>query len=151
MFLKAMSKFTTGITIVTMKEDGKTIGMTVNAFMSISLDPMFVAISIDKNANMHDKFYENQKVGISILKEGQKMISQFFAKQIKKKVIISYMDLEEVPVIKDSLVMLSGEVKKSFKAGDHTIFLVKIMDININEGEPLLYFDSNYQKLCYEI
>lgn len=46
----AMGKFATGITIVNTEYKDEIMGMTVNAFMSVSLDPKLIAISIDKKA-----------------------------------------------------------------------------------------------------
>src|SRR5690625_6620049 len=54
LFRDAMGKFATGITIVTTNYENEVMGMTVNAFMSISLEPKLIAISIDESASMYD-------------------------------------------------------------------------------------------------
>lgn len=55
LFRDAMGKFATGITVVSMYDKEEAAGMTVNAFMSISLNPMLIAVSIDEGASMYDK------------------------------------------------------------------------------------------------
>src|SRR5690625_5500062 len=98
-----MGKFVTGITVVTTKDDKDIHGMTVNAFMSISLDPKLIAISIDENASMYTKLQETKRFGISILKEEQKEISMIFAKQMERDREIQYTFQDGVPVIEDTL------------------------------------------------
>ncbi len=61
-----------GVTIVTTKVNDQTHGMTANAFMSVSLDPQLITISIDNNAKMLDYIKESGKFAVSILKDEQK-------------------------------------------------------------------------------
>lgn len=147
LFRDAMGKFATGITIVTADYNNEIIGMTVNAFMSISLEPKLIAISIDESASMYDKLQKTNKFGVSILKEEQEDISMIFAKQIEKDREINYLRQDDIPVIKDSLVTISCHVKEMVKAGDHLIFIAEVSDIAINEGDPLIYAGSNYRSL----
>jgi flavin reductase (DIM6/NTAB) family NADH-FMN oxidoreductase RutF len=147
LFRDAMGKFATGITVVTADYNNEIIGMTVNAFMSISLDPKLIAISIDENASMYDKLLEVKKFGVSILKEEQKEVSMIFAKQIEQEHEIDYHHQDGIPVIEKSLVTLSCHVKEMVSAGDHMIFIAEVSGIAINEGQPLIYASSKYQSL----
>lgn len=147
LFRDAMGKFATGITIVTTDYNEEIIGMTVNAFMSISLEPKLIAISIDESASMYDKLQETKKFGVSILQKKQKDLSMIFAKQIEQNQKINYFHQDDIPVIEDSLVTISCHVKDMVKAGDHLIFIAEVSDIAINEGEPLIYVESEYQSL----
>lgn len=147
-FRDAMGKFTTGITIVSLKDkSGNRLGMTVNAFMSISLQPQLIAISIGENASMHPQLLETKTLGISILSEEQKVISMIFSKQKEKDREIPFIDIDGTPVIEDSLATLTCTVKKSIKAGDHTIFIAEVDHLNVNEGNPILYFGGNYRTI----
>lgn len=146
MFRDAMGKFATGITVVTTEDDGEIMGMTVNAFMSISLNPKLIAISIDKKATLYNKLQETKKFGVSMLKENQKELSMIFAKQMKNDRKINYTYQDGVPVIKDTLAMLSCSVKDMIKAGDHMIFIGEVTDITINDSDPILYFNGAYHQ-----
>lgn len=66
-FRRAMGHFATGVTIITTKVDEGIHGMTENAFMSVSLDPKLVAISIDNRANIINKIDSSQKFAVSLL------------------------------------------------------------------------------------
>lgn len=150
LFRDAMGKFATGITIVSMNDEGKNIGMTVNAFMSISLNPKLIAVSIDESASMYDKLNNTEKFGISILKEDQQELSMIFARQKEKDREIEFVDLDGVPVLKDALATLSCKVINKVKAGDHLIYIAEVTDLTIDEGSPILYFGGKYRKILPE-
>lgn len=147
MFRDAMGKFATGISIVSIYDNNVPKGMTVNAFMSISLDPMLIAISIDENATMYNDLQKAEKLGISFLKDSQKDISRYFARQLELEYEIAFIDQDGAPVLKDSLASISCLIKNKIKAGDHLIFIAEVTDIIINDGEPLVYFGGTYRYL----
>ena len=147
MFRDAMGKFATGITVVTMEQNRDITGMTVNAFMSISLDPKLIAISVGEDASMYSPLQETKKFGVSILREDQEQLSMIFARQIINDQKINYTYQDGVPVIQDTLATISCSVKDMVKAGDHMIFIAEVTDLSINEGKPILYFNGNYQKM----
>src|SRR5699024_9851370 len=90
LFREVMEKFATGITVVTTLNDQEIVGMTVNAFMSISLDPKLVAISIDESATMYNILPQTKQFGVSILRKEQKDLAMIFAKQKEKDRDIDY-------------------------------------------------------------
>jgi|SRR5690625_666485 len=147
LFRDAMGKFATGITIVTTNYENEVMGMTVNAFMSISLEPKLIAISIDESASMYDILQETKKFGVSILTKNQKDLSMIFAKQIEEDREVNFLQQDGIPVIEDSFVTLSCHVQDMIKAGDHMIFIAEVSEIVINEGEPLAYAESKYQSI----
>lgn len=147
LFRDAMGKFATGITVVSMYDEKEPIGMTVNAFMSISLDPMLIAVSIDEGATMYDKFKQKQSFGISMLRDSQKELSSYFARQIDLDYEVQLIDQSGVPVVDNALANLSCEVEQQVEAGDHTIIIAKVHDITVNEGDPVIYFGSEYRYL----
>ena len=147
LFRDTMGKFATGITVVSIDYHGEILGMTVNAFMSVSLEPRLIAISIDEKASMYNKLQETQKFGLSILAEDQKEISMIYAKQMKKDREISYSMLDDIPVISDSIATLSCHLKDTAKAGDHMIFIAEVTDLTVKEKEPILFFGGEYRTI----
>lgn len=147
LFRDAMGKFATGITIVSINDNNEYRGMTVNAFMSISLNPKLIAVSIDENAGMYDKLKNTTKFGVSMLKEEQRDLSMIFARQKEKDRVIEFIVRDDVPVIKDALATLSCEVDQKVKAGDHLILIAKVTDITIQDGSPILYYGGKYRSM----
>ncbi|WP_284140072.1 MULTISPECIES: flavin reductase family protein [unclassified Virgibacillus] len=146
-FRDAMGKFTTGITIVSVDYKDEVFAMTVNAFMSISLNPRLIAISIAEKASMYPKLLEAKRFGLSVLKEEQKDISMIFAKQKEKDRQIPFSQLQQNPIIENALAMLSCTVVDTHKAGDHVIFIAEVEDLKTNNGSPLLYYGGKYEQI----
>lgn len=147
LFRDTMGKFATGITIVSAEYKGEMVGMTVNAFMSVSLDPKLIAISIDENASMYTKLQETKRFGLSILKEEQKELSMIFSKQMEKDRAIPYIMQDDVPVIEGSIATLTCKVMDTAKAGDHMIFIAEVTNIQANDGEPILFYGGKYRNI----
>jgi flavin reductase (DIM6/NTAB) family NADH-FMN oxidoreductase RutF len=145
MFRNAMGKFATGVTIITTELDGEVHGMTANAFMSVSLNPRLVVISIGEKAKMLNKINESGKFAVNILGEDQKKVSMQFAGQIKEEQVeIEFERLGELPVIKNSLANISCKIYSQQVAGDHTLFIGEVTGIVLREGTPLTFFEGKY-------
>lgn len=146
-FRDAMGKFATGVTVITTDIDGEPHGMTANAFMSVSLNPKLVLISIKENAKMLDKINRSGKFAVNILSGDQQEVSMLFAGQIKEKREPEFDRLNEISVVKDALANIVCSVYGKQVAGDHTLFLGEVEDIVLREGNPLTFFAGKYGQL----
>lgn len=149
LFRQAMGHFATGITVVsaidTATKDEK--GITVNAFMSLSVDPLLIAISLRNQASIIDVLTEADQFGISVLAEDQQDYSMIFANQKQTDQTVAFDYIEQTPVLPNALVQLVCEKESEVVAGDHTIYIAKVNHIETKEGEPLIYYNGQYRKL----
>ncbi|BDG35546.1 flavin reductase family protein [Saccharococcus caldoxylosilyticus] len=148
LFRNAMGKFATGVTVITTELDGNVHGMTANAFMSVSLNPKLVLVSIGEKAKMLEKIQQSKKYAVNILSQDQKVLSMNFAGQLEKPVDVQFERLGGLPVIKDALAQISCQVVNEVQAGDHTLFIGEVTDIKITEQDPLLFFSGKYHQLA---
>lgn len=146
-FRQAMGQFATGVTVITTLNDAEPHGMTANGFMSISLDPELVAISIGHKAATLDKIKASNMFGVSILKYEQIDVSKRFAGQIQVDSPFEFEYVENFPLIPNSIMRTVCEVVEQVEAGDHTIFLGKPKLIEVNEGDPLLFYQGKYRQV----
>ncbi|WP_047985237.1 flavin reductase family protein [Ornithinibacillus californiensis] len=149
-FRNAMGKFATGITVVSMKYGNQIIAMTVNAFMSVSLSPKLIAISINQQASMHNKFASGKPIGISILTREQESLSSYLAKQLEEIEEIEFVNLNETPVLKGATAILACKIVDSIRAGDHTIFIAEVTEFAVSDEEPVIFYNGKYRKLVEE-
>ncbi|BAM47481.1 flavin reductase family protein [Amphibacillus xylanus] len=149
LFRKAMGRFATGITVVsTLDQKTEEVkGITVNAFMSISLDPYLIAISIRNQSSMITQLNENDQFGVSVLGEDQEKYSMIFANQIKSDQPVEFDWVDNTPVLPDALVQLVCEKESEVVAGDHTVYIAKVKKIVTKEGDPLIYYNGEYREL----
>lgn len=143
-FRQAMGRFATGVTVITTKVGEEIHGMTANAFMSISLDPKLVTISVDNNASMLEKINKSGKYAVSFLSAEQQNISMHFAGQKKEENPIDFELISDMPVIENALTTVVCDVDQAIEVGDHTLFIGKVQDIQVREGEPLLFYCGKY-------
>ncbi|HWO98716.1 MAG TPA: flavin reductase family protein [Bacillus sp. (in: firmicutes)] len=146
-FRNAMGKFATGVTVITTLLEDEAHGMTANAFMSVSLNPRLVLISIGEKARMLDKINESGKFAVNILSDDQKDLSMHFAGQIKEKRQVEFDWINELPVIKNALANIVCKVHSKQVAGDHTLFIGEVTDIVMCEGAPLAFYEGKYSKV----
>ena len=66
LFKKSLSKFTTGVTIITINKDGVMLGKTVNSFAALSLKPTLVLFSLDKKSSSIEKYLNAKNIGIKV-------------------------------------------------------------------------------------
>jgi flavin reductase (DIM6/NTAB) family NADH-FMN oxidoreductase RutF len=154
-FRNALGQFATGVTVVTVeREPGSVFGMTANAFTSVSLNPMLILICVDERAKILPLLHRKKRFGISVLKQGQQAISEYFAQgeqnsEAEHRLALRYRWTPEgVPVLEDSVVQLSCSVVATHVAGDHTIIVGKVEDAEIHGGEPLLFFRGEYRHIA---
>lgn len=145
-FRQAMGKFSTGVTVVTAPIKEGTHGMTVNAFMSVSLDPQLITISLDHKTKLYKHADEIQRFGVSILREEQEDVSMIFAKQLDDP-FDDFTTLDDIPVINNALTTLACTVINSVEAGDHMLLIAEVDEIDLRDGKPLIYYDRAYRKV----
>ncbi|HMJ09325.1 MAG TPA: flavin reductase family protein [Pyrinomonadaceae bacterium] len=149
-FRTALSRFASGVTVVTTKDkDGRLFGLTVSAFCSVSLDPPLVLICIEKATGSYHAFLESKDFVVNILSVDQAEISERFASQIPDKFAATEFtfNIDGIPVLSGCLANLECRVKQTVDGGDHSIFIAEVDQAAIFDGDPLLYFRSDYQKI----
>lgn len=144
----AMGRFATGVTIILSEnEHGEVRGMTANAFMSVSLDPKLILISVDNRANMKSIIEQAGKFSVNILADNQVNVSKQFAGQLKEDIEIEFDLSHNTAVIEGSLVNIVCDVYDTVIEGDHTLFVGKVEHLTVNEGNPLIFNQGKYETL----
>ncbi len=145
----ACGQFGTGVTVITTNCDGRDHGMTANAFMSISLDPPLVAISIAKNAKMLLNIQKAGRFAVSVLAEGMEDLAWHFAGKPKPDLCDFFERREDLPVIANAAATFVAELADEILAGDHTIFLGRVRDMSHDLSKrPLLFFRGRFGGLA---
>ena len=141
-FKEAMGNYPTGVTVVTaFNEDQKPMGLTVNSFASVSLEPLLILWSIDKRVTSYDAFLKVDKFSVNILAADQEDLCKLFSSKVDDR--FSQCDWKKselnLPVLTNTLSVLQCKVFKKVEAGDHTIIIGEVLDIQNESKEPLLY------------
>ena len=151
-FRRTLGMFATGVTVITTqaKDQGseQVHGMTANAFMSVSLRPPLVVISVDRRAKMHALLHEGRRYGISVLADEQRSLSDRFAGRATEGTEEVAFDLvHDTPLVRGALAHLVARVVRSNWGGDHSLFVGQVEYARYGEGRPLLFQGGRYQHL----
>lgn len=144
-FRNTLSRFASGVTVVTTVDEGSVHGMTVSAFMSVSLEPLLIAISIEKRARTHGLLAAVGRFGVSVLADGQEAYSRHFAGTPQPELPPAYQWHQGAALLPDALAHLICRVVAAYPGGDHTIYLGEVEYLAYRRGgRPLVHYNGQY-------
>jgi flavin reductase (DIM6/NTAB) family NADH-FMN oxidoreductase RutF len=148
-FRAVMSRFATGVTVVTTCAGDERVGITVNAFCSVSLDPPLVLICVEHGSQVHDALIASGVFAVNFLSRDQENLSVCFAGHSEERFssfcgVTSHTIATGAPIFDDSLGFVDCRIVATYPGGDHTIILGQVEAQEAYDGEPLLYYRSQY-------
>jgi flavin reductase (DIM6/NTAB) family NADH-FMN oxidoreductase RutF len=152
-FRRTLGMFATGVTVVTTKRGEQVHGMTANAFMSVSLRPPLILISVDRRAKMNALLHEGVRYGVSVLEAGQAAVSDRFAGRVTSDDAGPepvFEIVNDTPLVQDALANLVARVVRSYWGGDHSLFLGQVEYVRYGDGTPLLFHGGRYERVVQE-
>ena len=149
-FRNALGRFASGVTVVTTCYEGRTHGMTANAFVSVSLLPPLVLVSIDNRAYLHRVLPEAGRYGVSVLAEDQEILSNHFAGRTVEGLHIRFVERRGMPLLAGAVAYFVVQVIDAHPAGDHTLYIGQVEHFEADDGRPLLFHAGKYRQLPSE-
>lgn len=150
-FKEAMSRFPSGVTVITTNFGKQFFGFTASSFTSVSLKPPLILFCLNKNSYSIGGFEKSDKFAVSILAEHQTDISEHFAQSRPNKFTEIAYELGAAtacPLIDGAICHIECRKYASYEAGDHIIFIGEVINIVIkNDLKPLVYFHKSYANL----
>lgn len=147
-FRQTLGYFATGISVVTTQDSqGQFVGLTVNSFSSVSLNPPLVLFSLDKRSSGLQTFQDSNCFAVNILSDKQETISSTFSSDVDNKFldIQTYQLKTGAPLIKNCLTVLDCRTVRQYDEGDHIIFIGEVQEFQSLEGNPLLFYCGQYR------
>jgi flavin reductase (DIM6/NTAB) family NADH-FMN oxidoreductase RutF len=150
-FKAAMASFAAGVTVVTTLDstDGPQ-ALTATAFSALSASPPLCLVCVDKRARAHPALLERKRFAVNILSATQRALSLQFSNRTGDKfagVDWSRGPATGCPLIPGSLAFVECETVEVYGGGDHDIFVGRLLDVKVRDGEPLVYFRGSYAAL----
>lgn len=144
-FRKACGAFGTGVTVVSTRCGAVDHAMTANAFMSISLDPPIVAVSIADQARMCPILREAGKFSISILPQSAQNLALHFAGRHDPQLSHPFRDHNGLPVIGEASAWFTADVCDVVHIGDHHVFFGRVNEVfTRSDIEPMIYLQGKF-------
>ena len=145
---RTLGMFATGVTVITTLASEQIHGMTANAFMSVSLEPPLVLISVDRRTKMCVLLHRECRFGVSVLADDQRALSDRFAGRAEDGgPAPSFAIVHDTPLVGGALAHFVANVTRSYWGGDHSLFLGRVEFARTGEGTPLLFHGGRYERL----
>jgi flavin reductase (DIM6/NTAB) family NADH-FMN oxidoreductase RutF len=149
-FRQALGAFPTGVAVVTATAEAEPVGITVNSFTSVSLDPPLVLWCLKKDSQRYRVFVEAKSYTISILGAEHENVSSRLAKQGEHR--LDDMGLMATalgpPALEDALAIFECEAHAAHEGGDHTILIGRVVRFTRRDaGAPLVFHRGRYGAL----
>ena len=146
-FRTTLGRFASGVIVLsTVSDDGRVHGMTASGFVSVSLDPAIVLASVDHRTRMHGILSTADRYAVSVLREDQLGVAQHFAGK-RQGVDPAFTVRDGMPVIDGALAHIVCDMHERVPAGDHTLYLGRVTQLDNVEGSPLLFFSGSFNTL----
>jgi len=148
---QALGCFATGVAIITTtRDDGVPVGLTANSFCSVSMDPPLVLFCIDRRAGSLAAFEAAGSYAINILPSGKQGLSNLFVRKGVDRFANMGWEMWQgaAPIIQDAMASFECERYQVIEAGDHIIFIGRVIDVWFDSSQnPLLFFQGKYRSV----
>jgi flavin reductase (DIM6/NTAB) family NADH-FMN oxidoreductase RutF len=141
-----MGRFATGVTVITTVHRDTIHGMTANAFLSVSLRPPLVLVSLGR-CRMGEMLPRTKRYGVSVLAHDQEQFAAHFAAQRQSPVPPTFTNHDGVPLLDGALAHLVCRVVDVHSAGDHELWIGEVEHLHERDGEPLLFYTGRFGTL----
>jgi 3-hydroxy-9,10-secoandrosta-1,3,5(10)-triene-9,17-dione monooxygenase reductase component len=148
-FRRVMGRWPTGVSVVTARDGERDFGLTVNAFLSVSLTPPTILVSLSHDADSTPVVRKAGRFALSILSQEQRAVSERFARPTPPEEKFRGLPVHRGPsgcaLLDGAVASLEVAVSKAFEATDHTLFVGTVDRLEVGpETPPLVFLRSQY-------
>ena len=144
-FRACVGEFATGVTVVASEHDGIPAGMTLNAFISVSLEPLLVLVSLAHGSRTLGAVRQSGRFAVSVLHRKQSEAAIELATPgtpFPDEQMIRTAD--GFLVVRDAAATQHCEVERITEAGDHDLVVGSVIGLTHNGGEPLIFHGGRF-------
>jgi 3-hydroxy-9,10-secoandrosta-1,3,5(10)-triene-9,17-dione monooxygenase reductase component len=147
-FRQVLGHFCSGVTVITGTDGGAPVGLTVQSFTSLSLDPPLVIFCPARSSTSWERMRAAGVFCVNVLDEGQEAVCRAFASRGEDKFTgIGWSPAAGTgsPVLADVLAWVDCRVEHEHDGGDHSIVVGRVVDLGLGpDGRPLLFYRGGF-------
>lgn len=141
--------FATGVTVITTRTPEGDHGMTANAFMSVSLDPPLISISVDRRSKMLCKVRKSGRYAVNVLSQNMRLHALHFAGRPNETLTDLFLEHHGLPILRDAAAVIVADVVQQVEAGDHVLLLGHVRYLDHDPAAaPLLFHAGQFGSLA---
>ncbi|WP_118178986.1 flavin reductase family protein [Paraburkholderia phosphatilytica] len=154
-FRHALGRFATGVVVISSGTEERLHAMTANAFMSGSLKPPLIVVSVAHRARMHQRLMDDDRFGVSVLSNEQESHSRHFAGELQAHLSGSgapaFATVDGMPgvaLLERAVARFAASIVDRHPCGDHTLFIGEVCMFALDEHAPLVFFGGRYASVA---
>jgi len=148
---RVAAQFAAGVTVVTTRHADGLHGVTISAYMTVSWNPPLVLVSVDTVSQSRDYITESSCYAVNFLSHLQEFLAERFAGRAplvnaRFEGVAHHFEATGAPILDGGLGWLDCRVEQTIDAGDHTLFLGRV--VRLGEGaqaNALVYYARRYR------
>jgi flavin reductase (DIM6/NTAB) family NADH-FMN oxidoreductase RutF len=146
----AVSRFLSGVTVITTCHGGEMQGITATAVASVTLQPPTLLVCLNRQSASCRTLIDSSLFAVNILQATQQELAQRFATKQPDKFagVATTTGLSGVPLLTGALAHLECRVSAQNDVGTHRIFFGEVLNVAVAEGTPLGYFRGKFTALA---
>jgi flavin reductase (DIM6/NTAB) family NADH-FMN oxidoreductase RutF len=141
---RALGRFVTGVTVVTVPTSDGPMGITANSFTSVSLDPALVLWCPARSSRRFVHFADAPHFAIHVLGAEQLAVARHFAAGAGRFDETAGRSPEGVPLLPDPLARFDCALHAEHDGGDHVIVVGRVLRASLRDGAPLVFAGGDY-------
>lgn len=138
-----LSRFATGVTVVSYAADGEPRGATVNAFTAVSLDPPLVLVSLARTSRAAEHVGDGP-FAINVLRADQIDVAMQFAGRPRAGARVHWEHDGGAPQLADTIATFQCRPWATYDGGDHVLVVGEVVAADQRPGEPLLFTGGSF-------
>ncbi|HYT25416.1 MAG TPA: flavin reductase family protein [Actinomycetota bacterium] len=146
--------FTTGVTVVTSGSTSFVVGVTVNSFTSVSLEPPLILVCIHNDSSDLPALRGTGAFAVNILAADQEEVCRTFARRHTRRAtgVDVHPGLTGVPILSKALAYLECRLRREVDGGDHAILIGEVVALDVlRDDRPLAFFRSAFHHLPHDL
>jgi len=149
-FRTVLGHMPTGVTVITAHSPDGPVGMSANSLTSVSLDPPLLLVCPAKSSETWPTIREGGRFCVNVMAaHHEPTVRRFAVRGVDRFEGSSYHDRSSGPALDDAIAWIDCELLHEHDAGDHTIAVCAVFDLeHAPEGEPLVFFQGRYGTFC---
>lgn len=146
-FRRALGQFATGVTVMTTTVSERQVGMAVNSFAAVSLDPPLVSWSIRNESRSLNAFARGEHFAVNVLADDQVETSALFSRPQENAFdnVSWNPGIHGDPILNDAIAHFECTVEATHEGGDHVIIIGRVNKFTRLSGAPLVFFAGQYR------
>lgn len=147
---RVMRLYPLGVCIVTTNWKGVPVGMTVNTFNSLSLNPPLVTFFADKTRGNDIPFKESKEFAVNFV-DKEEVLDTFATKPVSERFkLVKYFENEDkLPILSSVYAYIIANKYETIDVGDHSIIIGEVKSVKIlrDKFDPIVYLNRKYHKV----